>query len=69
VTTKKQREADAARTRELWRMYCSLDRRNCSFQHYIMLYQGCDGGTAARHVDVFRREHGGYFPPGAPPEA
>ena len=50
-------------------MYCSLERRACSFQHWIMLYQGCDGGTAARHVDVFKREHGGHFPDGAPPEA
>jgi hypothetical protein len=69
MTTKKQRQADAERTRELWRMYCSLERRNCSFQHYIILYRSCDGREAARHVDVFKAEHGGTFPPGAPPEA
>jgi hypothetical protein len=69
MATTKQKEADLQRTRELWAQYVNLQRRSLSFQQWVMLKLSCTRLRAARHVEALRAEHGGQFPPEAPPEA
>ena len=55
-------------TRELWRQYVALDRRACSFVHWLMLKRSCTAAQAKRYAQELLDDNGGAWPADAPPE-